>query len=142
MWWKGYKKLILEPRRRSSLENLHGSHRCYHSQCRHYAYGFETAEALQPHLQVHWISQSSPPTTGRNTPIEPHEGELDVCPDSETELVASTRRALPTRRGTPLDSKEGLPTLSHLSKRGRDAYTDICLRCKILKKGVRVYACH
>jgi hypothetical protein len=144
---------------RDAEGTLLGLYKCFDARCRHYVYGFESAEALREHMLVH-LPTSTPPSL--QTKVSNHmsyrtSGELKdfqrMAEDegerstSEDEYDQAHRSSMPYLKTTSLLNRSGIknqasPHSNKAANIGGFLRYGTCMRCKILKKKVRNLAVH
>jgi hypothetical protein len=152
-WWKKHKAFLSQLPHHSdpgSVGSLKGQYKCFDIRCQHYAYGFETVEDQERHLNKHLHSQLSPDpallTRSISNPMQwRHSSEL-----REVEIDDDNSRPSPEvedpKFHPPLNSRKRTIALATSSKstslaRKRASPMEMpaanpCLRCKIQKKRV------
>lgn len=152
-WWKKHKAFLSQLPHHSdpgSVGGLKGQYKCFDIRCQHYAYGFETVEDQERHLNKHLHSQLSPdpaPLTGSiSNPMQRrHSSELrDVeidndNPRSSPEAEAPIFPPPLNSRGRTIAPATSSKSTSLAHKRASPMEVPAanpCLRCKILKRRV------
>jgi len=134
-----------------SVGGLKGQYKCFDIRCQHYAYGFETVEDQERHLNEHLHSQLSPGHASLvrsvSNPFQwRHSSELGdvevddddnppLSPEAE-EFVFDPRLIRREHTVAPAASSKSLGLAHRRASPSEMSAANPCLRCKILKKGV------
>jgi hypothetical protein len=138
-----------------SLEDsIEGQYKCFDFRCKHYVYGFETADALRRHMELH---EAASHARVSSSTIQKRTSNMSL--DDSTELPVTLRTEVKDyepsssdERNTPVNppfqkrtsllsvpdqnAKRQSLTSPRLSSPTTTKSSGPCLRCKVLKKKV------
>lgn len=139
-----------------SLEDsIEGQYKCFDFRCKHYVYGFETADALRRHMELHEAAASYPRVSSAAIQKRTSDMSLDDSTELQVTLRTEAKEYEPSssdERNTPVNppfpkrtsllsvpdqnAKRQSVSSVRLSPPIATKSSGPCLRCKVLKKKV------